>query len=219
MIEAGEETPEARSSPFARATWFAILVVVAVLAVATARELFIGRAEVGAADAAASRSDWPEVIAHARAAAEAFVPGSPWPERGLRRLQAVGHDAEVRGDDSTAVLAYGAIRTAVFSTRAPGWGGRNRRWNASAEDGLVRVATSRKDAAGQRVSADRTFDGVGRGDTPAMVSLAVLASSTLAMVVGAARLALGGSDGRGARVAQALAAVGFAAYAAVLLVS
>ena len=104
----------------ARLAALAALVVVAAVAVLTAREIATGQSEVAAADAAAARSDWGEAIVHARAAAEALVPGSPWPERGWERLEAVGHDAEARGDDATALLAYGAMRAAALTTRAPG---------------------------------------------------------------------------------------------------
>ncbi|HTQ47714.1 MAG TPA: hypothetical protein VMI75_33385, partial [Polyangiaceae bacterium] len=62
------------------------LVVVAIVAIVTVREVAAGRAEVSLCDAAVQKSDWPEAIGHARAAAEALVPGSPWPEQGWMRL-------------------------------------------------------------------------------------------------------------------------------------
>ena len=97
----------------------AVRVVVSVLAITALRESATSRAEALAADAAAATSDWPEAIAHARAAAEAYVPGSPWSEHALRKLAALGHDAEARGDDADALLAYGAMRTAALGTRGP----------------------------------------------------------------------------------------------------
>src|SRR4029077_2328210 len=96
----------------------ALLVTTSVLAVAAARERSIAEREAAAADAAAARSDWLEAVGHARAAAEAMLPGSPWPDQGFRRLEATGHDAEARGDLETALLAYGAMRTASLATRS-----------------------------------------------------------------------------------------------------
>jgi hypothetical protein len=191
-----------------------VLVVLAVLAVATARELTIGRDELAAADAAAEKSDWLETIGHARAAAEALVPGSPWPERGFRRLEAVGHDAEVRGDDETALLAYGAIRTAALATRAIGWSGD--RWRMAAEGGLARVAAARKDSSAPRVTAEAMLEALRKSETPATSTLAALAASAFAMVTGFARLALFGAEGRGGYAARVLAAAGFVGYALVL---
>jgi hypothetical protein len=111
-------------------------VVVAMLAVATAREAAIGRTEADAADAAAARADWPDAIDHARAAAEAFVPAASWPVQGLRRLQAIGEDAEARGDHDTALLAYGAMKTATGAVSP--WPGRAD-WGARADEGLARA--------------------------------------------------------------------------------
>ena len=99
-----------------RAATLAALLVAVVVAIATVRQLRTGRVELGLADTAAQKSDWPLAIAHARSAAESMAPGSPWPERGWARLEAMGHDAEARGDDETALLAYGA-EIELVSTR------------------------------------------------------------------------------------------------------
>jgi hypothetical protein len=96
------------------------VVIVAVAAVAAWHETAIGAREYAAADEAASRGDWPSAVDHARAAAEAVAPASPWPERALRRLEAIARDAETRGDAETARLAYAAMWTAVSSTRSSG---------------------------------------------------------------------------------------------------
>ena len=204
----------ASSSAFGKVIARGGLVVLAVLAVATVRELNIGRDEVAAADAAAAQSDWPDTIGHARAAAEALVPGSPWPERGLRRLEAVGHDAEVRGDDETALLAYGAMRTAALATRAIGWSGA--RWRKAAEGGLARVAAARKDSSAPRVTPESMLDALRTSETPATSTLATLAASAFAMITGFARLALFGAEGRGGYAARLLAAAGFVGYVLVL---
>jgi hypothetical protein len=112
----------------------------AVIAVAGAREASIGPAEMTAADAAAARADWPSAVAHARAAAEAVLPGAPWTDRALRKLQSIGADAEIRDDRDTAMLAYGAMRTAAV-TGLP-WPRRDA-WRDMADASLARLAGSR----------------------------------------------------------------------------
>ncbi len=198
-----------------RAAAAAALLLVAVVAIVTVRQLQTGRAEVDLADAAAHKSDWPMAIAHARAAAEALVPGSPWPERGWQRLEAIGHDAEARGDDETALLDYGAMRAAAMATRGPLCDWARRR--AQADEGLARVAASERSPGGQRVAADTMLDALREGEPPATWLLCTLAAAALAMVGGLGRLAWLGHDGSGARAAQVVAALGLLAYAAVTL--
>jgi hypothetical protein len=197
----------------ARAAALAALVVVAATAVLTGRELAVGQAEVTAADAAAARSDWGEAVVHARAAAEALVPGSPWPARGWGRLEAIGHDAEARGDDATAMLAYGAMRSAALATRAPGSG--SDRWRTKAEDALARVASYRREARAPSAPAASMLDALRETEPPPTGTLALLALSGVAMLGGLARLAWAGGE----RAAQVLAAIGFVAYAVVLLMT
>jgi hypothetical protein len=194
----------------------ACLVVVAVLGVATARELGIGQREVESADAAAERSDWPEAVLHARAAAEALVPGSPWPARGWERLEAIGHDAEARGDDPTALLAYGAMRAAALATTAPGAG--TDVWRGRAEDGLARVAASTRSPTGPRTTSDAMLDALRGNETPPTGRLVLLGAAAAAMLGGLARLAWASTPAK-ARVAQAAAALGLVGYAIVVLTS
>ena len=185
----------------------------------TARETSIGRREVAAADEAADRSDWPEAVGHARAAAEALVPGSPWPERGWHRLEAIGHDAEARGDDATAIARLrrharrGARRPAP---PAPGaTGGEPSRTTAS-RAWRRHGATS----PGPGVGADAMLDALRENEPPATWRLALLAAAGLAMLGGLARLAwVGGAEAARSRAAQALAAAGAIAYAASVLMS
>jgi len=216
-----------------RAAALAALVVLAAVAVLTVHEVAVGRREVAAADDAAARSDWPEAVAHARAAAEAIAPGSPWPERGRQRLEAIGHDAEARGDDATAMLAYGAMRSAALATRAPGTG--SERLRAKAEEGLARVAASQRprDLGAPRTSSEAMLDALRENEPPAAWRLALLAAAGLAMLGGVARLAwVGGGGGAGSGavararagsgaraglIAQGVAAAGAVVYAIVLL--
>jgi hypothetical protein len=200
-----------------QAVAIAALTVASVLGIAAARELSIGRDAVAAADAAAAKSDWPEAIARARAAAEAVVPGSPWPERGLRKLATIGHDAEARGDDPTALLAYGAMRTAALETSSVG--SKGSLWRSAAEEGLSRVAASSKDATVPRVSTQAMLAALRDDATPGAGWLALLAASSVAMTAGLGRLAVAGTEGRGARLAQGFVAAGFVAYAIVMVMN
>jgi hypothetical protein len=194
----------------------ALLVVATVVAIVTWREWTTGREEVTAADAAAERSDWVEAITHARAAAEALAPGSPWPRRGWLRLEAVGHDAEARGDDATALAAYSAMRTAALATRAIGSG--SGPWQAKADEGLARVAGSQR-TLGPHVSSDSMLEALRAGETPSVGKLAALSLASIAVLGGLGWLVLLGEDGRKARLAQSMAAAGFVLYAVVLLSS
>ena len=121
-----------------QAGWLSALVVAGVVGVAAARETSAGARELAAADSDAAREDWPEAIAHARAAAESAVPASPWPERGFRRLESIGRDATARGDEPTARLAFAAMRTAALETRSL-WSDRAD-WLDRAEQGLSHLA-------------------------------------------------------------------------------
>jgi hypothetical protein len=198
-----------------RAAVLAAAVAVAVVGVVTAREIATARAEVVAADAASQRSDWADAIVHARAAAEAVAPGNPWPDRGRQRLEAIGHDAEARGDDPTALLAYGAMRAAALATRAPGTG--SELWRQRAEEGLARVASARRDVASPQANAGAMLDALRDNEPPATWTLVALAASALAMLGAMARLAWLGDAARSAHVAQAIAGAGLLGYAIVAL--
>ncbi len=188
------------------------LVATTALAVLTLREGAIGRDAVAAADAAAARSDWRESIAQARTAAEALAPGNPWPERGLRRLEAIGHDAEARGDDPVALLAYGAIRTAALETRAPGtW---SDRWRRTADEGLVRVATASKEVPHPRPALIR--EALFTDPSPSPWRLAAMSLAGLAILGALAALAFIDGPGQAVRAAQGIAVAGFLVYAAAL---
>jgi hypothetical protein len=190
----------------------AVLTVTTVVTVLTFREVSAGRDAVAAADAAAARSDWREAVAQARAAAEARAPGSPWPERGLRRLEAIGHDAEARGDDPIALLAYGAMRTAALETRALGGG--SERWRQTAETGLGRVATASKEVPRPRPAA--MLDALRRDDAPSPWRLLALSLAAVATLSALAALVWVDAASRLGRTAQGVAAAGFLLYAVAL---
>ncbi len=122
-----------------QALLLATVIFVSVVTIAAWREGATGARELAAADADAARGDWPGAIAHARAAAEALAPASPWPDRGFRRLDSIGRDARARGDASTARLAYAAMMTAALETRLP-WADQGD-WADRAREGLLRLGT------------------------------------------------------------------------------
>jgi hypothetical protein len=97
-----------------------VVVVLGVLATGTVREIVVGERAIEDCDAAIEKSDPVAAIDAARTAAEALVPGSPYPERGYRRLETIAHDAEMRGDDAVASAAWRAMRTAALATEAVG---------------------------------------------------------------------------------------------------
>jgi hypothetical protein len=177
----------------------AALVVVAVVAVVAMRQRSIGETELAAAGEAAGRSDWPEAIARARAAAEALVPGSPWPERARALLESIGRNAEARGDDENALLAYGALRTAAIATRAPlGPLSSADRWRTRADSGLARIAVSRRAAGTTAPSTEAMQNDLRDIQPPGAWTLAVLAAASLA-IASAISGATGAMARRGAR--------------------
>jgi hypothetical protein len=171
-----------------RAAAVASLAIVVLLAAATAREFAVGREEVEAADAAAAVSDWLGAVVHACAAAEAVAPGSPWPERGLIRLDTVGHDAEARGDETTALLAYGALRSAAIATRFPG--SSSALWLEKADEGLARVAAANRDPSIPTTSGDAMRAALAANGPPSLGLIALLSAGAAAIVIGLAALLL-----------------------------
>jgi hypothetical protein len=174
---------------------------------------------MAAAEDASSRAAWTEAIEHARAAAEAFVPGSPWPERGLEKLSSIGRDAMIRGDRRTALLAYGAIRSAALATRAPG--SSNSRWQSLADDALVRLAAS--DANSARSQA-QSYDwpsamraDLSESGMPATWVLAGLSASAFGILIAVAGLR--GAKRLGRRAFVAIIVAGFAMYSGLTLLS
>jgi hypothetical protein len=128
------------------AAQLATVVLVAVAGIAAFHETSTGANELAVADRDAVKGAWPEAIAHARAAAVAVAPGSPWSDRGFHRLESIGRDAIARGDEATARLAYAAMRTAAVEARSP-WSDHSD-WSERAEEGLSRLPTARTGPTG-----------------------------------------------------------------------
>ena len=223
------------AGPFWGSLALAAAVVVATFIVAAMHETAIGEQEIAAAKEALQANDWPRAILHAKAAAQATAPLSPWPLQGEIYLRTIGHDAETRGDAITALHAYGALRAAALSTDARGT---SERWRNEAEAGLVRVATWERTDEGARPatkvpepgSADHAPRGAGSSDaasqmrealarngTPSSWPFAALAASTFAFIGAGLWIAFGTPGGRGLRIAQSVLALAVVTSGAVLL--
>jgi|GEM_PF-1740375 hypothetical protein len=189
----------------------------AVTIAASLRELAIGKAEIAAAEDAVTRSAWTDAIGHARAAAEAYVPGGPWVERGLQRLDDIGRDAAIRGDRTVALLAYGAMRTSALATHSPV--APNTHWRSVAEDALARLAASDPEMAHSQEWARAARADLDDPSLPPLWVLGALSCSLLGILVGLAALGAAGRLSSGASVAKIGITLGFAAYAAILLLS
>jgi hypothetical protein len=116
------------------------------------------------------------------------------------------------------MLAYGAMRSAALATRAPGAGSDH--WRTKAEDALSRVASYRVTSDRQQVGAPPVpagsmLDALHETEPPPTGTLALLALAAVAMLGGLGRLTWAGGE----RAAQAVAAIGFVAYAVVLLMT
>lgn len=206
---------------FAPGLAFLGVLLTALAATLVLREVSVGKAQMAAAEDAAARGAWADAIAHARGAAEAFVPGSPWAERGFEKLESIGHDATVRGDRPTALLAYGAVRSAALSTSAPG--SSNSHWRSVAEDGLTHLATSEPEAV-QLHSRPYDWTSAMRADLqrssiPPVMVLAALSVSVFGILGAAAYLRRSAGRGPRAFVARLVIAAGLATFAAFTLLS
>jgi hypothetical protein len=101
-----------------RAARTSLVVAVALVVIVTAwiTRASEGRRALDASDSAMARGDRVEAIVLARAAAEARCPLCGAPELGYARLYAIAKDAEMRGDDASAVAAWRAVRAATLGT-------------------------------------------------------------------------------------------------------
>jgi hypothetical protein len=158
------------------------LLVLGVLAIAAARELTIGARGIEEAERALSAGDHTAAIAAGRRAAEARLPGSPYPERAYALLERIAREAEARGDDETSNAAWRAVRAAALETR----GALADRFRVKADEGLTRVGArvwAGADAAklpnDVRPSERELAEQLGRDDTPPPITFAGLAVAVL----------------------------------------
>jgi hypothetical protein len=196
----------------------AIALVATVLAVATIRQLRAGSRANDECDAALSHADRAGAIGAARAAAEAVVPGSPYPTWGYRRLETIARDAEIHGDDETSTAAWRAMRAAAIATR--GIGVRTGAWLAMADEGIARVGArgwSGPDAAKLQTDVRPTeqalLEQLKREDTPPTMTFVLLAVGAAAFFGGVARIvSRSAPTWTSERVSAIVAAAGLAAY-------
>jgi hypothetical protein len=171
----------------------AVALLTALGAVATARELTIGSQAVADSDAAAKRGDLTTAIARARDAAEAAVPGSPYPREGYGRLEAIARAAEGRRDERRAIAAWGAMRAAATATSAPLIA--TEPWLALADAGVIRVGAPRDQAPGEVHSTeDALRTALSHEDAPPAVLLALLGAGAAAFFAGVSRLLVAARD-------------------------
>jgi hypothetical protein len=204
----------------------AVLVLLGVFGAAAWRELAAGARGVDDCDVATARKDWPAAVAGARDAAEAVLPGSPYPARGYDRLAAIAKDAEARGDDAVANDAWRAMQAAARATR--GAFVKTSEWQAMATEGLARVAAHAAgpapkdtDAPAEGPAANSALlAAIARDEAPPVATFALLAAAAVAFFGGAAWTAWRASDAltwARARVPAAIAAAGLLLYVALSL--
>ncbi len=207
----------------ARRAWATVVFVAGcVLATVTVVEVRAGARAIERSDEALSRADRPAAIAAARDAAQALVPGSPYPTLGYRRLEAIAKDAEIHGDDGDASSAWQAMRAAALSTRAIGVATAD--WLDEANAGIARIGSRAasggpdvaKRADDVRPSEQALLATLKRDDTPSTLGFALLAAGGAAFFGGLGLLAWRAGHERltwsRARLPAFSAAVGLLAY-------
>jgi hypothetical protein len=191
----------------------ALAAIAAVVGIAIAREFSLGAEAVASADAAIGRLDWAVAIDESRAAAESRAPWSPWPERGAARLENIARAAEARGDSGTALVAYGALRSASLATQGPGAGGAA--WSNVADEGLARAAAASDDSARSRDTVNAMLRDLQRPNKPGLGSIESLAFAAVAVFTALGSIA----TGRRIIWGRALLVAGFVVFAIALLLN
>lgn len=162
--------------------WLLVAVVASVLVVSSLRQLHVGARALLDCDIALGKGELVEAIAFARAAAEAWLPGSPYPSGGYERLDRIASEAETRGDDAIATAAWRAMRAAASETR--GLGVSTGAWRDKADQGLLRASTR----ATPVVDPARLGELLARDDSPSTFGLLALAAAACVAIAAAARL-------------------------------
>ncbi len=101
----------------ARSAVGAVIGILLVVAIATARVVVAGELEIAASTRALESGDAHEAAVRARAAALWYAPGAPHVRVAYGRLMALGREAEARKLDDVALFSYRAVTTASTSTR------------------------------------------------------------------------------------------------------
>lgn len=107
--------PPPRRVALARIVW-PIVALVALCGVLALTLLSRGRAALEESDAALERGDVTLAIVMAKRAAQAKLPGSPYPERAYAKLLGIARAREQANDREGAAAAYRAVVSAARST-------------------------------------------------------------------------------------------------------
>jgi hypothetical protein len=160
-----------------------------VVGVGTTRALASGARALAACDEAEARGDLVTAIARARDAAEAAAPGSPYPQGGYARLEAIARAAEARSDERFATAAWAAMREAATATSSPL--ASTGAWRALADEGVVRVGAAERAAGSAEVHAREATlrEVVAREDAPSPGLLTLLGVGGAALLAAFLRLA------------------------------
>jgi len=92
--------------------------LVVFLVAASVRLVAEGRAELAMSDACSAKADSMGAIAHARAAAAAYVPGASHQDLAYRKLRSIAEESEAKGDTEAALFAWRSIRAASIGSRS-----------------------------------------------------------------------------------------------------
>jgi len=192
----------APASGVRRVAVFALVLLAMPLGAAELHEWTAGRRAMEESDVALRAGNVRNATLSARRAAEAAVPGSPYPARGYARLEVLARTAEREGRLADAELAWRAMRSAVEATfPAPAAQGRRE----EAEGGILRLAASPlPSSAGPRAPEGVLRHDLTKGEPPSPWLPAALGWTGLAMLAGAYRRRLGPA----ARAAEASAPIG-----------
>ena len=122
-----------------RAALFVAACIALLLGVAVANQWSLGARAMRDSDLLVAQAKWRDATKSARQAAEAAVPGLPYPARAYARLSAIAKAAEAAGRLDDAAFAWRAMRSAARATW-PAEGARDE--VALADEGILRVARS-----------------------------------------------------------------------------
>ena len=96
---------------------FVAACIAILLGIAGAHVWSLGAEAMRASDALLAQGKPRQSAVEARRAAEAVVPGSPYPARGYARLEALAMAAELEGKPDDAAFTRRAMRGAAMATR------------------------------------------------------------------------------------------------------
>ncbi|MGE0791536.1 MAG: hypothetical protein AB7S26_38025 [Sandaracinaceae bacterium] len=166
----------------------AITVVGILLAVIAVRVVTSSRAEYYRAEQLAARGDVDGAILGYRRAARWYVPGNPFCDHSLERLDAIGRSARAEGDLDRAIRAHRAARGAILASRSfyvP-----HRAELARAEAEIVSLTAEMAPAAERDEVRARTRDAFSAPERPSLLWTLLLLVGWLGWTLGAFAFAI-----------------------------